>query len=43
MARNELRFSKIEERYTGPFKVKERCANGSYMLARKDAQTDPIC
>jgi hypothetical protein len=32
MARNKLRSSKIEERYTGPFKVKERCANGSYML-----------
>jgi transposase InsO family protein len=32
MARNELRTAKVEERYTGPFKVKGRSANGTYML-----------
>jgi hypothetical protein len=28
MARNELRTSKVEERFTGPYKVKERSVNG---------------
>jgi hypothetical protein len=32
MARNELRTSKVEERFTGPYKVKERSVNGTYLL-----------
>jgi hypothetical protein len=32
MVRNELRSRKAEERFTGPFKVKERRENGVYTL-----------
>jgi hypothetical protein len=32
MVRNELRKSKDEERFTGPYKVKERTVNGTYLL-----------
>jgi hypothetical protein len=32
MAKNELRNSKAEERFTGPFKVKNRTVNGTYNL-----------
>ena len=29
MAKNELRKAKSEEKFTGPFKVKERTVNGT--------------
>ena len=32
MAKNEMRSSKSEERYTGPFTVKRRSASGPYVL-----------
>ena len=32
MCKNELRKSKDEERFTGPFKVKSRNTNGTYLL-----------
>jgi hypothetical protein len=32
MAKNELRATKTEERWTGPFKVKRRSESGKYLL-----------